>query len=304
MNAVVACLALACGSDDQSDPSSTPTGAGGSAMDTAAAGGDRSVSTTPDPQYLPAATGTCPEIVDGTVTFAPAGIPERDVEIYLRDAAFGTDGPLIFYWHGTGSSPDEPRYGLGPAMDPILDAGGIIAAPFHDPDAGNWPWFLTVGSGREDDLILADEILACAIESVGVDLRRIHSVGMSAGGLQTAQMSYRRSGYVASVVSYSGGRIGDPPQQEMDNKFAAMILHGGPEDTAFIVSFQEVSVGYRDDLRGKGHFAFLCNHNLGHTIPIDARHAVGQFLADHPFGTLPSPYEPALPETFPNYCAL
>ena len=234
----------------------------------------------------------------------PDGKP-RDVQIWISDAAKTLDGPLIFYWHGTGSSPVvEPPYGIGGAnVAAIKDQGGIIAAPYHDPAAGQFPWFLTGGTGPEDDLRVADEILACAIEKVGVDTRHIHSMGMSAGGLNTTQMSYRRSGYLASVVTYSGGLLGMPPNQDPSNKFAAMIFHGGATDMV-VIGFQAVSEAYRDNLKGSGHFAFICDHGMGHSIPTDAVDSVRRFFEDHPYGTDPSPYVSGLPAGFPSYCAL
>jgi poly(3-hydroxybutyrate) depolymerase len=179
-----------------------------------------------------------------------------------------------------------------------------VAAPFHDPAAGTWPWYLTVGSGKEDDLLVADEILACAIEKVGVDVRRIHSMGMSAGGLQTVQMSYRRSGYIASVAPYSGGLIGTPPNQNPNNAFAAMVFHGGASDVVGPAMFQQLSENYQSNISGAGHFAFLCDHGNGHTIPTDARTSVQAFLSAHPYGQTPSPYTGGLPPDFPSYCSL
>jgi predicted esterase len=284
----------------------TSTGTGGTTTSTGtgATGSGGGSQGGPDEAFLPAATGPCPEFVEGKITVTPDGKP-RDVQIWISEAAQSLDGPLIFYWHGTGSSPVvEPPYGIDPAnIAAIKDQGGIIAAPFHDPAAGQFPWFLTTGTGPEDDIRVADEILACAIEKVGVDKRRIHSMGMSAGGLQTAQMSYRRSGYLASVVTYSGGKLGVPPDQDPSNKLAAMIFHGGATDMV-VIGFQAISEAYRDDLRSKGHFAFICDHGMGHSIPTDARNSVHQFLQDHPFGTDPSPYVSGLPSGFPSYCSL
>jgi predicted esterase len=186
------------------------------------------------PANLPQPTGTCPDFVEGVISVSPAGNSQpRNVKVWVSDAADRLDGPLVFYWHGTGGSPDEALTGLGPdTIEAIKAEGGIVAAPYHDPEAGIYPWFLTtypLGTGREDDLLVADEILACAIQKIGIDTGRIHSIGMSAGGLQTAQLSMRRSSYIASVVTYSGG-IWDcdspPPNQDPANKFAAMIFHG------------------------------------------------------------------------------
>ncbi len=258
----------------------------------------------PNPTFIPTPTGVCPEFVDGTLTFHPANIAARSVRIFMSTAAKTLDGPLIFYWHGTGSSPAEATTGLGSTqIEAIKAQGGIIAAPVHDPAAGTFPWFYVSSTTRDDDLRVADEVLGCAIQKVGVDVRRIHSIGMSAGGLNTTQMSYRRSGYIASAVTYSGGRMSTIPAQDPTNKFAAMIFHGGANDVVGI-SFQTASQNYYNDLKSKSQFAFLCNHNKGHTIPTDARAAVWKFFQDHPFGTVPSPYAAGLPSAMPTYCAL
>lgn len=256
------------------------------------------------PTMLPTATGTCPTLADGDVVFAPAGVEPRSVRVWMSDAAATMDGPLVFYWHGTGSAPQEALYGLGADLVPqILAMGGIVVAPAHDPAAGDFPWFLVVGD-REDDLLLADDILACAIDQVGVDLRHIHVAGMSAGGLMTSQMSFRRSGYIASAVPYSGGIIVQPPDQEPRNPMAAMIFHGGKDDIV-VLHFEQTSDIYRDTINARGGFAYTCDHGMGHTIPQgSAQASVWQFFADHPYGTKPSPYKSGLPNGFPDYCTL
>ncbi|NMO15197.1 hypothetical protein HPC49_01330 [Pyxidicoccus fallax] len=256
----------------------------------------------PSPAFIPKPTGTCPEFQEGTLTFRPAGIPARSVRIWMSDAARTLDGPLIFYWHGTGSSPTEATTGLGTAqIEAIKAQGGIVVAPSRDPAAGTFPWFYVSSTSRDDDFRVADEVLACAIQKVGVNVSRIHSMGMSAGGLNTTQMSYRRSGYIASVATYSGGRSSTIPTQDPTNKFAAMIFHGGPSDQV-IINFQTVSTNYYNDLKSKSQFAMICNHGRGHSIPTDARAAVWQFFQAHPFGTVPSPYAGGLPSTMPSYC--
>ncbi|MCA9556268.1 MAG: hypothetical protein KC933_39955, partial [Myxococcales bacterium] len=286
-------LLLACGGNTSegtgggTSTGGSSSGEGGSAAVGGGGMGQGGMGTTlePKPEFLPTPTGACPAFTPGTNTFSPAGIAPRDVEIWIGPNATASDGPLLFYWHGTGSSPvNEPPYGLEGMIDAVESMGGIVAAPHHDPAAGTFPWFLTTGTGKEDDLLLADEILACAIENVGIDLRHIHSIGMSAGGLNTTQMSYRRSGYLASVVPYSGGLIGQAPDiQDPTNPFAAMIFHGGPSDQV-VVSFQPISEAYQADLAGRGHFAFICDHGEGHTIPKkdNVQDAIWQFFMAHP----------------------
>lgn len=303
---------LACGGDsgggEGGSGAGTATGTGGSGAVGGGSSAGGGTTTGPDPQFLPAPTGACPAFTSGTNTFLPAGLPPRDVEIWIGDDPTAQDGPVVFYWHGTGSSPVlEPPYGLEGVIEMVTAMGGIVAAPHSDPNSGTWPWYLTDSVGPEDDMVVADEVLACAIENVGVDTTRIHSIGMSAGGLQTAQMSYRRSGYLASVVTYSGGLIGAAPEMpDPNNALGAMILHGGMDDVVSVAQFQTLSETYRDDFRAKGHFAFICDHGMGHTIPkMDGiQEAIGQFFMDHPYGTEPSPYADALPGSFPSWCGL
>jgi hypothetical protein len=267
-------------------------------------GGKNDATTDAGAPKVPAATGTCPDFVSGDVTFSPAGIAARQVKLAVGSAA---GGALVIYWHGTGSSPAEAAYGLtAGSVSDITSKGGVVAAPYHVSAAGTWPWFLVSGT-QLDDLVLADEIVACAVAKKNIDARHIHVSGMSAGGLQTAQMSIRRSSYVASAAPYSGG-IGSwsvPAFQDPSNKLAAMIFWGGTADVVSGASFQDASLAYSKLIRDNGGFTILCNHGGGHTIPSGAGASVWRFFQDHPFGTIPSPYVSAgLPAGFPAYCTM
>ncbi|MFO0610998.1 MAG: hypothetical protein U0414_00320 [Polyangiaceae bacterium] len=302
-------LLLSCnGANDDAHAGATTTGAGGagsasSALSSTSSWMQHPEHTTPSAAFVPKATGTCPTLVDGKVTFAPAGIPARAVELHLSAAADTMDGPLVFYWHGAGGSPTEATYALGDAaVKEILAMGGAVAAPYHDPEQSTLPWFLDTGE-RDDDLRLADEVLACLLDQKGVDLRHVHSVGFSAGAIHTTQFAARRSGYLASVVVYSGAQFGDPPLQDPENYYAAMLFHGGPDDVV-IVNFQDEQTKYQKWMSDHQRFSFLCDHGMGHTVPPDGRASAWQFLEDHPFGVNPEPYASALPQGFPSYCAL
>jgi len=251
---------------------------------------------------IPQPTGTCPAIAAGDVTFAPAGIAPRKVKLAL--AAGAQRGPLVLYWHATGSSPVEAAYALGATLDAITAAGGVVATPASDPAAGQFEWFIVNGSDRLDDFVLADEIVACLAAAGRIDPARIHSAGMSAGGLQTTALSFLRSAYVGSVATYSGGMPPGfaPTTQRPDNKFAALIFEGGASDNVFGVDFSAASELYRTTLTDAGHFAAICDHGTGHKIPLDAAPSVAAFFAANPFGAWPSPYAGGLPATFPAYC--
>jgi dienelactone hydrolase len=139
-------------------------------------------------------------------------------------------------------------------------------------------------------------------------VRRIHATGMSAGGQKTAQVSLRRSGYLASVVIYSGGipEGSSPPDQDPSNPLAAMILYGGPTDISPVdgEDYTQASERYRDVMVRRGSFAFLCNHGGGHTVPNDSQASAWRFLQDHPYGTKPSPYLKGFPSGFLSFCSL
>ncbi len=255
---------------------------------------------------IPKPTGTCPAIVAGDVTFSPAGAPPRKVKLELDSAAASKKGPLLLYWHATGSSPAEAAYTLGASQAAFTSAGGVVAVPYADPSAGQFEWFIVNQSPKLDDFLVADEVVACLAEAGRIDTNRVHATGMSAGGLQTTALGFFRASYVASVATFSGGLPAgfDPPTQGSENKLAAFIFYGGATDSVFGVDFAAASDRYRSTLRAAGHFTAICDHGKGHSIPRDAAPSIVEFFAAHPFGVSPSPYASGLPSSFPSYCKL
>ncbi len=308
----LACL-LACtddvATDDGSNEGESESVAGTEAeageTETGTGDGDGDEPGEPSPANLPTPTGACPELTSGNVTFYPADIDFRAVKLWVGDDP-QPGGMLVIYWHAFMSAPDEAVFNLSQAViEAITAAGGIVAAPYPASDVGTFPWFAVNGSDRRDDMLLADEIVACAIEQLGVDPRRIHVTGMSAGGLQTTAFSMARSRYVASAASFSGGAISEVPFEDPNNKFAAMIIHGGDNDIfGGTVNFKTLSTLWYNQLIGNGNFAFICDHGGGHTIPSGYGSSVVNFFFAHPFGTEPSPYAAGLPDSLPADCAL
>lgn len=243
---------------------------------------------------LPTPTSPCPQFVNGTVTIRAGGVNRR-VLLYLNAAATQTtDGPLFIFFHGTFSPASQAAAGLDIAK--ITNMGGIVASPEELYASGQtFPWIQS-----NDDLPLLDEIVACAKSTVGIDARRIHVSGLSAGALYTTAVSAQRSSYIASVATYSGGGT-VPSYEDPTNKYPALILYGGPNDQV-IINFQQASTDWYNQLIGDGHWAALCNHGLGHTIPPGGPAAVTQFLLDHPFRVQPEPYLASRPSVFPSYC--
>jgi poly(3-hydroxybutyrate) depolymerase len=234
----------------------------------------------------------------------------QSVTVWAGTPSPSSRGPVVIYWHGTGGVPQEAVAGLGQAaIDEITAEGGIVAAQAQTTgvgtNTGNNVWFT-------GDFAVADEIVACAIEQLHIDTRRIYASGFSAGGLQTVWMAYERSGYVAAVVPYSGGLTGlagivfTPIQkpQEPSNVPAAMAVHGRVGADVVILDFAVQSLAYLDDVKAKGGFGIECDHGGGHIIPGDVPAYAWQFLKAHPFKTKPSPYAADLPGSFPSYCKI
>ena len=267
-------------------------GTGGSAAGTPADG--------PVPTVLPTAKETCPPIKSGSMMFL--GQP---VTIWAGTPTATQHGPLVIYWFATGSNSQEALRGLGQAaITEITSQGGIVAAPGatsrKGTNTGNGVWFT-------GDFDTADEVVACAIQQLHIDTRRIHAAGFSAGGLQTAWMSYSRSGYLASVVTYSGGTSGIPGAttlQDQANVPSAMAVHGAPGSDVVVLDFATASANYEADIKKKGGFAMDCNHGGGHMIPSALVPSTWTFMKAHPFRVSPKPYLTGIPSTFPTYCKL
>ncbi len=291
----------------------------------------------PSSQYLPQATGQCPAFnpsnlnSGNVVTFRPVGLPSRQAHIIMSSAARTLHGPVIIIWHGSTRSQAERANAeqtaavsqLGPqVIQDILSQGGIIAIVHQDTRLPpNTPWYLDprVGSSRTDDLVVADEIVGCAIQQVGIDISRIYVTGFSAGGIQAARMAFLRSGYVAAVVTYSGGIFTSDRNQDPNNLPSALIYRGDVSagETPSLISGSQT---FHNQIVEQGHYALICNHHLSHGIapstqnpghplvplnqdPQQVRNQGAvpwQFLLAHPFGTTVSPWRSQLPSGVPG----
>jgi hypothetical protein len=109
----------------------------------------------------------------------------------------------------------------------------VVISIESDPSAAG-EWFLNT-TDRQDDLLVADLAIACAVDEMNIGISHIHVAGFFAGGKQAAQIAIRRSNYVASVVIYSGGLflnqvVPYPPYEDPVNKFPSMVFWGSPSD--------------------------------------------------------------------------
>jgi poly(3-hydroxybutyrate) depolymerase len=323
--ALIVLIGTACSSDDDGTNGSGAGvgkggggGGGGDGGSGAAPSGPQGSGELPPAQFIPEATGACPGFAEGAgctrddvsliCTFTPAGIPPRPARVWLGPGAFDGLAPVVFFFHGlTRNAGDAvlPLAGLGPdIVDGIVAAGGLVVSMEKDTslEPNAFPWISGVSPAGDDDFLVMDEILGCAIDEVGIDLSHIHVTGMSAGGLQTGATVARRSGYVASATTFSGGQPASHEDQHPENRLPVLIVHGGPNDIV-VLNFEDQALQLQSKLDAEGHFNILCNHGRGHVVDEAAAAAAWRFFQDHPYNE-PSPYATGLPAGFPEYCAL
>ncbi len=219
-----------------------------------------------------------------------------------------------------------------PDNDPAYAMNGI-------PPAGiDWD-ILNLNDGSADALLF-DAVLACLEERWGIDEDHVHAVGFSAGSIMADTLGVLRNDAIASIFTWSGAYLGfqnnkDDLQPAMagsminwpafstTNKYAQVIVHGADGDAActgpegcdkytvalgmagtFVANFNHMGINDAASLPENGHDVIHCGHAQGHTVAGPSVTAMVQFFADHPRGTVDSPYSAGLPAGFPtDICA-
>jgi predicted esterase len=261
----------------------------------------------PKPTHLPAVRGQCPDLTGSdTYVFGEPRSRTLSVDIYIAPDArsrTGVPGPLILYFHAVGSSSAEVITGLGQnAIDAVVDLGGVVAS-FNAklcPSCGGADdvvWY------EQDDAVI-DQVVACAIDQAHIDTRRIHALGFSAGAMHSLHLALVRSDYIASVISYSGGRVAPTPDtpQDPSNHVPVLLSYGRVGLDFAGVDFPTLSLQWYDEFTAKGWYTMLCDHQGGHSIPGDLVPDAIRFLVDHSYKFAPEPYAGGVPGSFPAYC--
>jgi len=244
---------------------------------------------------IPEVSGECPEFRDGTIMVAG----HRSIQI--RAGAAGGGGPIVFYWHGTGSSAAESRTFAG--TNELVAAGGILAAFNGSQSGGGGGDCSGTAAHNMADFEAADQIVACGVKNHGIDARRIYSTGCSAGGLQTGCMAMVRSSYLAAVAPNSGGSVFPQPWQT-EHTPAVMTMHGAAGRDVVIVDFANTSMSFDMAAKSHGGFVVNCDHGGGHcAAPGDLQQAAWKFMKDHSWNQ-PSPWMGGIPAGVPAYCKI
>jgi predicted esterase len=279
-------------SSGSANPGDATTGSSGGTS--SGAGSSSGVTTSGSGPTIPAVSGTCPTLATGNIT-----VLGQTVQLFVGAKQTSVKGPVLFYWHGTGSSSAEAQGIMGTQIAEITGQGGIVASfststKMGTDVSGDGVWYM-------GDFAMADQILACAVQQLNIDTRRIYSAGCSAGGLATGGMAYARSSYLAAVMPNSGGVVFAGTLQN-SHVPAVITTHGGTSDMV-VVSFATTSATLDNDIKAKGGFVVDCNHGGGHcAAPANDIAGQWQFCKDHPFGVSPEPYASGLPASLPSYC--
>jgi predicted esterase len=252
--------------------------------------------------------GTCPTFTNGGTATISAGGGSIQATIWAGSAST-SGGPIILYWHGTGSSATA-EVPIAFDTNAITALGGVIVGFTASTRTGTTTGNTGDAVWYQSDAAFADQAVACAIQNLHSDPRHIHTAGYSAGGLQTVYMWYARSGYIASVISYSGGTdyLNQVALQDMSNLPAAIAAHGAMGSDSLGLDFAMASASWESAIKSAGGFSIDCNDGGNHTDFFSKRApplkpVAWKFFSDHPFGVKPEPYA-SLPSGFPTYCKI
>lgn len=247
---------------------------------------------------IPAVTGECPAFQTGTITSLGLG----GIQIVAGAKPAAPSAPMVFYWHGTGSTSGEFSLLAGAVRSGVEAEGGILVS-FQGTTGGDALSGTSVfGRG---DLQLVDQLVACAVRDHNVDPRRIFTTGCSAGGLFATNLAVLRSEYIAAAAPNSGG-LTFPQQFESDYTPALMTVHGAPGRDVVVVDFSNTSATADRSFSGRGGFVIDCNHGGGHCGGAGLAGDIWEFFEAHPYGVepAPSPWASGLPSGFSSTCEL
>jgi predicted esterase len=265
-----------------------------------AAGAGVTMPVTPTPAgamdpIIPMATETCPNFVNSTITFMTlAGI-----QVVAGPKPAEASAPMVFYWHGTGSTSGEFASMAAAVQQGVVAQGGVLISFQGTTGGDSLSGTSTFGAG---DFKLADQLLACAVKDHNVDPRRVFSMGCSAGGLFAVAMAAQRSNYIAAAAPNSGGTA-FPLAFQSKHTPALMTVHGKMGSDVVIIDFASASATADKAFKAAGGFVIDCDTGAGHCGGGGLAGDVWKFFTAHPFGVSPEPWT-ALPAGFSAQCKI
>lgn len=249
----------------------------------------------PATPVIPDIKGDCPMFGNSTITFMGlAGI-----QIVSGPMPSSPTAPMVFYWHGTGSSAGEFATMATAVEQGVMKEGGVLVS-FDGTTGGDLLSGTSIfGAG---DFDLTDQLAACAVKNRNIDPHRIFATGCSAGGLFSAAMLAERSNYMAAAAPNSGGWV-LPVMFQNNYTGALMTIHGAPGADVVIVDFSDTSSTADMAFKMRGGFVIDCNHGGGHCGGAGLAPDIWTFFEAHPYGVSPEPWT-SLPAGFSSFCKI
>ena len=153
------------------------------------------------------------------------------------------------------------------------------------------------------DLQFFEDLLSCVHEQYWVDMDRVFSTGMSAGGLWTSYLTIHQAEWLAATAPFSGGSAADIYVAPV-RPLPVLLTWGGPTDFAVGFNFHTANLTFRDELVSDGSFVIECEHDDGHVPPPGGKDYAWRSFEDHPKGVDPLPYDGDLPDDYPVFCGI
>jgi poly(3-hydroxybutyrate) depolymerase len=246
---------------------------------------------------VPMLTAQCPAFRDSNITFMGlSGI----AMVAGAKASAPKSAPMVFYWHGTGSTSGEYALMATAVHQGVVSEGGVLIS-FQSTTGGDGTSGTLIFG--KSDWNLTDQFLACAVQNHNVDPRRVYATGCSAGGLFSTAMAAGRSSYIAAAAPNSGG-WSFPTAFQTKYVPALMTVHGAAGVDWVGLDFSVSSKTADDAFKRMGGFVINCDHGGTHCGGGSLSGDVWKFFKAHPYGTTPSPWKDALPAGFSSKCKI
>lgn len=278
-------------------------------VDDVASPGDDDAADVPDTSYLKGTAalaapsgGACPSMKEtGAVELVSNGV-DRKVRVVVPSTG-GEGAPVVFVWHPLGATAAQIAIWLDVATWAEA-TGTVVVVPFaKEGNLFEWDFW----NDLDDDLVLYDDLRACLWSELAVDLGRVGSTGMSAGGLWTSFLGIHRGDTLATILPMSGGTGDLMDYDTPGGDWPAMLVYGGANDTwggsGVEVSFADTTLTFAGQLHADGRRVVLCDHGGGHTLPAEAMDMTATWLLEHSYGA-PSPFADGDLSAFPEWCAV
>lgn len=262
----------------------------------------------PPPAQPGTYAGTCPDMSVDVEGFASGRSQSRKFLVHVPKKA--EQPGVLFLWHGNGdTAANFDRYMDGASLARKLDAIVIV------PDAGagglGMDWSVPPNQPDEGDAAFFDDVLACLDAQFELDLRRVYTVGFSAGAMWTSWLIMNRAEHLGGAITFSGGSDGSAFGLATVNPYSTpawdipvLMTEGGARDEV-IVNFQQMTDSMSTQLREDGSTVVVCSHTQGHTPPSGYDDWAWDFLKAHHYGIKASRYaNDADPSgALPDYCS-